>query len=69
MKKKTAAVGIIMGSNSDLPIMEKARETMEQLEVRHELSIISAHRTPKKMFDYAENAEDCLLYTSDAADE
>ena len=48
--KKKAAVGIIMGSNSDLPIMEKARETMEQLEVRHELSIVSAHRTEENGF-------------------
>ena len=57
MKNDGPIVGIIMGSDSDLPKMEKARENLKQLEVRHEISIISAHRTPKKMFDYAQNAE------------
>ncbi len=51
-------VGIIMGSKSDLKIMVGATEILEELEVSYELNIISAHRTPQKMFQYAENARD-----------
>ncbi|QRN40641.1 MAG: 5-(carboxyamino)imidazole ribonucleotide mutase [Neisseriaceae bacterium] len=50
-------VGIIMGSNSDWPIMHKATEIFQQFEVDYETKIISAHRTPDLMFEYAENAE------------
>jgi 5-(carboxyamino)imidazole ribonucleotide mutase len=55
---KSADVGIIMGSKSDLKIMVGAAEILEQLGVKFELNIVSAHRTPKKMFQYAESARD-----------
>ncbi len=50
-------VGIIMGSDSDLPIMKQAAIILEQLEVEYELTIVSAHRTPERLFDYAKQAE------------
>lgn len=50
-------VGIIMGSDSDLPIMKEAAIILEQLEVEYELTIVSAHRTPERLFDYAKQAE------------
>ena len=53
---KSADVGIIMGSKSDLKIMVGAAEILEQLGVKFELNVVSAHRTPKKMFQYAESA-------------
>ena len=49
-------VGIIMGSKSDLNIMNQAAEILDQLGVSYELTIVSAHRTPHRMVDYAENA-------------
>ena len=49
-------VGIVMGSQSDLPIMEKAADVLKQLGINFEIDIVSAHRTPQKMFDYAANA-------------
>ena len=49
-------VGIIMGSTSDLPIMQQAADILDELGVAYELDIVSAHRTPEKMFDYATNA-------------
>ncbi|WP_370090340.1 5-(carboxyamino)imidazole ribonucleotide mutase [Ekhidna sp.] len=51
-------VGIIMGSKSDLPIMQQAAEILDELGVSYELTIVSAHRTPHRMIDYAENARD-----------
>ena len=50
------SVGIIMGSKSDLPIMEDAIKILKELGVSTEVSIVSAHRTPERMFDYAKNA-------------
>ncbi len=50
-------VGIIMGSDSDLPVMTEASKILTQLKVSYELTIISAHRTPERLFDYAKNAE------------
>lgn len=50
------AVGIIMGSKSDLPVMEDAIKVLKELGVNIEVSIVSAHRTPERMFDYAQNA-------------
>ncbi|UXX80696.1 5-(carboxyamino)imidazole ribonucleotide mutase [Reichenbachiella carrageenanivorans] len=50
------SVGIIMGSKSDLNIMNQAAEVLDQLGVAYELTIVSAHRTPHRMVDYAENA-------------
>ncbi len=51
-----AEVGIIMGSTSDLPVMQEAADILEHLGIAYELDIVSAHRTPEKMFDYAKNA-------------
>ena len=50
-------VGVIMGSRSDLPIMGHAREILEELGVPHEVRIVSAHRTPDWMAEYAKTAE------------
>jgi 5-(carboxyamino)imidazole ribonucleotide mutase len=52
----TALVGIIMGSDSDLAIMKAAAEMLEELEVPFELTVVSAHRTPLRMVDYASRA-------------
>lgn len=51
-------VGIIMGSKSDLPIMAEAAEVLEELGVGYELTIVSAHRTPLRMIEYAESAKE-----------
>lgn len=51
-------VGIIMGSDSDLPVMEKAAEMLERLGVPYELTVVSAHRTPQRLYEYATGAED-----------
>ncbi|MCG3176549.1 MAG: N5-carboxyaminoimidazole ribonucleotide mutase [Candidatus Omnitrophica bacterium] len=50
-------VGIIMGSPSDLEVMSGAASALEELGVPHEVTVVSAHRTPKRMFDYASSAE------------
>lgn len=52
-----ALVGIIMGSKSDWETMEHAASTLEALEVPAEVKVVSAHRTPDAMFEYAETAE------------
>ena len=52
-----AKVGIVMGSDSDLPVMSKAAEVLEKLGVDFEMTIISAHREPDVFFEYAKNAE------------
>ncbi|WP_258102850.1 5-(carboxyamino)imidazole ribonucleotide mutase [Marinoscillum sp. MHG1-6] len=49
-------VGIIMGSQSDLPIMSEAAQMLEEFNVPFEISIVSAHRTPHRMIEYAEKA-------------
>jgi 5-(carboxyamino)imidazole ribonucleotide mutase len=49
-------VGIIMGSKSDLNIMQEAADVLLELEVPYEIDIVSAHRTPERMFEYAKNA-------------
>src|SRR5512138_1426479 len=49
-------VGIIMGSQSDLDVMNEAAKILASLDIAHEISIVSAHRTPDKMFDYASTA-------------
>jgi len=51
-----AQVGIIMGSDSDLPIMQEAIDILNGFDVEVEVDIISAHRTPDKLFDYGKNA-------------
>ncbi len=53
-----AKVGIIMGSDSDLPVMSKAADILEQLHVDYEMTIISAHREPDVFFEYAKTAEE-----------
>jgi 5-(carboxyamino)imidazole ribonucleotide mutase len=50
-------VGIIMGSESDLPIMKDAAAVLDELGVAYELTVVSAHRTPERMFDYAKSAK------------
>lgn len=51
-----AEVGIIMGSKSDLPIMKEAADILIELNIEFELEIVSAHRTPEKMYQYAKSA-------------
>lgn len=50
-------VGIVMGSRSDLEVLEVAREILTELQIPHEVKVVSAHRTPDWMFEYAESAE------------
>lgn len=51
-------VGIIMGSDSDLPIMQAAADVLQQFGIAYELTVVSAHRTPKRMVDYATGARE-----------
>lgn len=51
------AVGIIMGSDSDLPVMEGAAKMLDELQISYELTIVSAHRTPARLVEYATTAE------------
>ena len=57
MDDETSLVGVIMGSQSDWETMRHAAETLQQLNIAHETLIVSAHRTPKRLYDYAETAE------------
>jgi 5-(carboxyamino)imidazole ribonucleotide mutase len=50
-------VGIIMGSSSDWETMRHAAETLEQLGIAHESKVVSAHRTPKRLYEYAQSAK------------
>lgn len=50
-------VGIIMGSDSDLPVMKEAARVLEEFNIGYEITIVSAHRTPERMFKYAKEAE------------
>ena len=56
-KNNTKKVSIVMGSQSDYKIMKLCEKTLKNLEVTFETKIISAHRTPKRMYEYALNAE------------
>lgn len=49
-------VGIIMGSTSDMPVMQEAIDVLKELRIEFEVNIVSAHRTPELMFDYAKSA-------------
>lgn len=49
-------VSIIMGSESDMPIMKEAAAILNEFKVPYEITVVSAHRTPKRLFDFAENA-------------
>jgi 5-(carboxyamino)imidazole ribonucleotide mutase len=51
-------VGVIMGSDSDWPVMKAATEALAEFEVPYEVSVVSAHRTPQRMLDYARTAAD-----------
>ena len=51
-----AQVGIIMGSESDLPVMQAAIDVLKELKIEHEVDIVSAHRTPEKMMSYGHQA-------------
>lgn len=55
---KSPSVGIIMGSDSDLSVMAEAGDILKEFEVSYELRIISAHRTPNEMVEYAKTAKD-----------
>ena len=56
--KRTPKVGIIMGSTSDWPIMESACEILDELQVDYEKTIVSAHRTPERLYEYAKKAKE-----------
>ncbi|MBQ3104991.1 MAG: 5-(carboxyamino)imidazole ribonucleotide mutase [Lachnospiraceae bacterium] len=53
-----AQVGIVMGSDSDMPVMAKAADVLEELGISYEMKIISAHREPDVFFEYANTAEE-----------
>ncbi|MDR2167614.1 MAG: 5-(carboxyamino)imidazole ribonucleotide mutase [Clostridiales bacterium] len=52
-------VAIIMGSDSDLPVMSAAAEILDEFGIAYELTVVSAHRTPTRMYDFAINVADC----------
>ncbi len=56
-------VGIIMGSDSDLEVMKEAAAILEQFKVEYEITVVSAHRTPERMFEYAKTARERGLKT------
>jgi 5-(carboxyamino)imidazole ribonucleotide mutase len=58
MEAKMAKVGIVMGSDSDLPVMSKAAEMLERFGIEYEITVISAHRMPDVFYDYANSAEE-----------
>lgn len=51
-------VAIIMGSDSDLPVMQQATDILDQLEIGYHMTIVSAHRTPDRLFDFSRSAVD-----------
>lgn len=57
-KVESPRIGVIMGSTSDWDTMEHASATLEKLNIAHEIEVVSAHRTPDKLFQYAESAID-----------
>jgi 5-(carboxyamino)imidazole ribonucleotide mutase len=56
-RNRQPLVGVIMGSDSDLPTMREAAEVLQQFGIPHELRVVSAHRTPRDMARYAETAQ------------
>ena len=54
----SSPVSIIMGSDSDLPVMQGAQQVLEELGVASDIAIVSAHRTPQRMFEFAQQAEE-----------
>jgi len=57
-KPQTPIVGIIMGSDTDLAVMQAAADILKQFEIAHEVTVVSAHRTPLRMVDYAQKAKE-----------
>ena len=57
MNKSKPLVAIVMGSNSDWPIMEKSAKILDDFGISYEAKVVSAHRTPDLMFEFAENAK------------
>ncbi len=57
-KQQTLLVGIIMGSDSDLPVMQAAADILKEFDIEFELTIVSAHRTPLRMMEYASTAKE-----------
>ncbi len=55
---QTVLVGIIMGSDSDLPVMQAASDILKQFAIPHEVTVVSAHRTPHRMIEYAKTAKE-----------
>lgn len=55
--KTEPKIGIIMGSTSDWPTMQAAADILEELDVPHEAKVVSAHRTPERLYDYATSAK------------
>jgi len=55
--KKAIRVGIIMGSDSDLSVMKKAAEMLDYFRIKYEITIVSAHRTPNRLYEYAKKAK------------
>lgn len=53
----SAKVGIIMGSKSDLPVMQDAADVLKEFGISYEITVVSAHRTPERMFNYAKEAQ------------
>ena len=51
-------VGIIMGSDSDLPVMQGASDILKEFDILHEVTVVSAHRTPHRMIEYAQKAKE-----------
>ncbi|HEY1062139.1 MAG TPA: 5-(carboxyamino)imidazole ribonucleotide mutase [Daejeonella sp.] len=58
MANEVIKVGIIMGSKSDLGVMQDAADVLKELKVQFEITVVSAHRTPERMFEYAKTASD-----------
>ena len=58
MSKEKPRIGIIMGSDSDLPIMQEAAKVLDEFKVAYELTVVSAHRTPDRLYEYAKTASD-----------
>jgi len=57
-KLQTPIVGIIMGSDSDLPVMQAASDILKEFDIPHEVTVVSAHRTPHRMIEYATTAKE-----------
>jgi 5-(carboxyamino)imidazole ribonucleotide mutase len=55
---KQPLVGVIMGSDSDLPVMQDAAAILDEFDVPYEMTIVSAHRTPQRLYDYASQARE-----------